>query len=96
MTYGNGVSGTANRTSSIAGIIAAEPNRDPRDTYLVSRMTTTNTGAERSTATGWITSIVPTPVPTPRPDRKPAKTLQIAPATAAIPHSTSTSGSPVT
>ncbi len=55
-----------------------------------------NTGAASSTASGWMTSIVPTPVPTPRPERKPAKMLQIAPATAAPPHSTSTSGSPVT
>ena len=55
-----------------------------------------NTGAASRTATGWITSIVPTPVPTPRPLRNPANTDQIAPATAAAPHSTSTSGSPVT
>ena len=39
------------------------------------------TGVASSTATGWMTSIVPTPVPTPRPERNPAKTLQIAPAT---------------
>src|SRR5688572_7500833 len=43
-----------------------------------------------------MTSIVPTPVPTPRPLRNPANTLQMAPATAATPHSTSISGSPVT
>ena len=56
------------------------------------------TGAARTTASGWITSIVPTPVPTPRPLRKPAKTDQIAPATAAAAHSASASGSvpPVT
>ena len=52
------------------------------------------TGVASRTATGWMTSIVPTPVPTPRPLRKPAKTDQIAPATAAVPHRTSTSGSP--
>ena len=52
------------------------------------------TGVARSTATGWITSIVPTPVPTPRPLRNPTKTDQMAPATADAPHSTSTSGSP--
>ena len=52
------------------------------------------TGAASTTAIGWITSIVPTPVPTPRPLRNPAKTDQIAPATAAAPHRTSTSGSP--
>ena len=55
-----------------------------------------NTGAARSTAIGWMTSIVPTPVATPRPLRNPANTDQIAPATAEAPHSTSTSGSPVT
>ena len=53
-----------------------------------------NTGVARRTATGWMTSIVPTPVPTPRPLRNPANTDQIAPDTAAPPHSTSTSGSP--
>ena len=55
-----------------------------------------NTGVASRTATGWMTSIVPTPVPTPRPLRNPAKTDQIAPATAAAPHRTSTRGSPVT
>ena len=54
------------------------------------------TGVASRTATGWMTSMVPTPVPTPRPLRKPANTLQIAPTTAAPPHSTSMSGSPVT
>ena len=54
------------------------------------------TGAASRTAIGWMTSIVPTPVPTPRPLRNPANTDQIAPATAAAPHRTSTSGSPVT
>ena len=45
------------------------------------------TGVASRTAIGWMTSIVPTPVPTPRPLRNPAKTDQIAPATAAAPHS---------
>ena len=54
----------------------------------------TNTGAASRTATGWMTSIVPTPVPTPRPLRNPTKTDQMAPATAAPPHRTSASGSP--
>ena len=44
------------------------------------------TGAARTTASGWMTSIVPTPVPTPRPLRKPANTDQIAPATALAAH----------
>ena len=83
-------------SNNIAGIIAADPSSDPNDTYRVSRITTMNTGVASSTAIGWMTSIVPTPVPTPRPDRNPANTLQIAPATAARPHSTSTNGSPVT
>ena len=51
-----------------------------------------NTGVASTTASGWMTSIVPTPVPTPRPLRNPAKTDQMAPATALAPHSTSTSG----
>ncbi len=78
----------------MAGNMAAEPISDPSDTYRVSRITPMKTGVASSTATGWMTSIVPTPVPTPRPLRNPAKTDQIAPATAAAPHSTSTSGSP--
>ena len=76
----------------MAGNIAAEPSSDPSETYRVSRITPMNTGVASRTATGWMTSIVPTPVPTPRPLRNPEKTDQIAPATAAAPHSTSTSG----
>ena len=57
---------------SIAGNIAAEPSSDPSDTYRVTRITSTNTGAASSTASGWITSIVPTPgpdaAPAPEPD----------------------------
>ena len=97
MTYGSGVSGTTRSTSSIAGNIAAEPEQRPeRHVARDQDDATTKTGVARRTAMGWITSIVPTPVPTPRPQRNPANTLQMAPATAAPPHSTSTSGSPVT
>src|SRR5258705_4162856 len=94
MTYGSGVSGTTRSTSNIAGNIAADPSSDPSDTYRVSRITPMKTGVASSTAAGWMTSIVPTPVPTPRPLRNPANTDQIAPATAAAPHRTSTRGSP--
>src|SRR5512147_621554 len=78
----------------MTGSIAAEPSSDPSDTYRVRRITPTKTGVARTTASGWITSIVPTPVPTPRPLRNPANTDQIAPATALAPHRASTRGSP--
>ena len=80
----------------MAGTIAADPSSEPSETYRVRRMARTKTGVASRTATGWMTSIVPTPAPTPRPLRNPAKMLQMAPITAAPPHSTSTTGSPVT
>ena len=46
------------------------------------------------TASGWITSIVPTPVATPRPPWKPRKIERAEPITAATPQAASRAGSP--
>ena len=80
---------------SMAGSMAADPRREPSDTYRVTRITTTKTGVAMRIAIGWMTSIVPTPVPTPRPPWNRRKIEWELPMTAAPAHSTSASGSPL-